>query len=323
MQDDYDRGFVTRYIFKRLLQLIPILFGITVLSFLLMQLAGGDYVDAMLMNSGSAISEEAQAAMRHELGLDQPLTVQYLTWMGGVFAGDMGTSFVSGKRVFDQFMAALPYTVILAVASIILTMAVSIPLGILAAVKQNSVIDTVIRFLSFLGNAMPGFFLALLLLYFFAVQFPVFPVLSSGGSWQGLVLPTITLATAMSAKYIRQVRATILEELDKDYVDGARSRGIRESSIVFGGVLKSAMMTILTLVSLSIGSLLGGTAIVESIFQWPGVGKMAVDAIMMRDFPVIQAYVMWMAVIFVCVNLVADICYHVIDPRVRLGAKRS
>jgi peptide/nickel transport system permease protein len=309
---------VGRFIGKRLLQLVPILLGITILTFVLMQLASGDAVDAMIEKSGIAVTPEVEAQMRAQLGLDQPVWQQYLTWLAGVLHGDMGTSYVSGMNVMSSFMQHLPYTIVLAFASLLLTVVISFPLGIYSAVKQNKPADYLIRVLSFAGNALPGFFVALLLLYVFSVQFKVLPAIYSEGNWLCLVLPTLTLAIAMSAKYIRQVRSTVLDELGLDYVNGLRSRGVREHVILFRSVLKSSLLTINTLLALSLGSLLGGTAIVESIFMWPGVGKMAVDAIIMRDYPVIMAYVMWMAIIFVCVNLLADILYHVIDPRIRL-----
>lgn len=307
-----------RYIGKRLLQLVPVLFGITILSFVLMQLAAGDAVDAMIENSGIAVSEESQEQMREQLGLNLPVWQQYLNWLGGVLTGNMGTSYISGANVMDTFAQHLPYTIVLAITSMVVTILISFPLGIVSAVKNDSFADRIIRGLSFIGNALPGFFVALLLLYVFAVQLKWLPVISSTSDWRGLILPTVTLAIAMSAKYIRQIRTTFLDELGRDYVTGLRSRGVPERTIMTRSVLKASLLTISTLLALSIGSLLGGTAIVESIFMWPGVGKMAVDAIAMRDYPVIQAYVMWMAVIFVCVNLVADILYRVLDPRIRL-----
>ena len=171
------------------------------------------------------------------------------------------------------------------------------------------------------GNSLPNFFVALLLMQLFSIKWKLLPVISGGTTLQSAILPTLTLAIAMSAKYMRQVRAAVLEELNKDYVLGAAARGVRRRVILWKSVLKSAMLTILTLLALSIGSLLGGTAIIESIFMWDGVGKLAVDAITMRDYPLIQAYVVWMAIIYVMVNLVTDILYHVLDPRIRLGVQ--
>ena len=230
----------------------------------------------------------------------------------------MGTSYVSGKEVFSTFVSKLPNTLLLTASSILLTVAVSIPLGILSAVRHNRFVDYLIRILSFIGNSMPNFFVSLLLLLVFAVKLEWLPVISGRGA-EGLLLPTLTLAIAMSAKYTRQVRSTVLEELEKEYVVGARARGVRESVILWASVLKASMLTIITLLALSIGNLLGGTAIVESIFLWDGVGKLAVDAITMRDYPMIQAYVMWMAIIYVLVNLCTDLLYRRLDPRVRLG----
>ncbi len=308
-----------KYMIRRFLQLIPILIGITLLSFALMHSASADAIDVMESNTGGVMSEEAKQKAREELGLDKPLLQQYAIWMGNVLTGDMGTSYVSGKPVFSTFVSKLPATIYLTITSILLTVLISIPLGILSAVRQNRFTDYLIRFLSFIGNSLPNFFVSLLLIYFFALKLGWFPVMGNAQGWKSIILPTLTLSIAMAAKYTRQVRATVLEELNKDYVLGARARGVKENRILYFSVLKASMLTIVTLLALSIGSLLGGTAIVESIFMWDGVGKMAVDAITMRDYPVIQAYVIWMAVIYVMVNLVTDIIYHYLDPRIRLG----
>lgn len=312
-----------KYIIKRFLQLIPILIGITLLSFILMQSSAMDAVDVMEQNTGGSMSDEEKAAIREELGLDKPIPEQYIVWLGGVLSGDMGISYVSGQPVFTTFISKLPATIALAITSVLLTVIISIPLGIISAVKQNRLLDYLIRFLSFIGNSLPNFFVSLLLIYFFSLKLRWFPVMGNAQGWKSIILPTLTLALAMASKYTRQVRATVLEELNKDYVQGARARGIQENKILYFSVLKASMLTIVTLLALSIGSLLGGTAIVESIFMWDGVGKMAVDAITMRDYPVIQAYVIWMAVIYVMVNLVTDIVYCYLDPRIRIGQEEA
>jgi peptide/nickel transport system permease protein len=312
-----------KYVFKRLLQLIPVLIGITFLSFAMMRLAGGDAVTYMYENAGTAVSQEVIDKTRAEYGLDQPFLVQYGKWFAGMVTGDMGVSYVSKKDVYDTFVEKLPATLLLTVSSVLLTMIISIPLGILSAVKHNRWSDYVIRFVSFIGNSMPNFFAALVLMYFFSIKLGWLPVITTDNIALSLVLPTLTLAIAMASKYTRQVRAAVLEELNKDYVAGARARGVRGSVIVWRNVMKSSMLTIITLLALSIGSLLGGTTIVETIFMWDGVGKMAVDAITMRDYPIVQAYVAWMAIIYVVVNLVTDILYHYMDPRVRLGGDQA
>lgn len=307
------------YALKRLLQLIPILLAITFLSYGMMRIAGSDVVEQKMENTSGTVSQEMIDNARAELGLDKPFVVQYFTWLGNLLRGDMGTSYVSNKPVFSSFVSKLPATLLLTAVSILLTVLISIPLGIWSAVKQNTATDYVIRTASFIGNSLPNFFVSLLLMYFFAIRLGWFPVISGGVSLQSVALPALTLAIAMSAKYLRQVRATVLDELSKDYVLGARARGVKFSTTLIKSVMKASLVTIITLLTLSIGSLLGGTAIVESIFMWDGVGKLAVDAINMRDYPIIQAYVMWMAIIYVVVNLITDLSYHFLDPRIRLG----
>ena len=311
------------YVLRRLLQLIPILLILTFLSFGMMRLAGSDAVLQKMENTGMAVSQETIDDARAELGLDKPFLTQYFVWLGNLLHGDMGTSYVSGQEVFPTFVSKLPATLLLTAVTIVLTIVISVPLGVWAAVRQNRWADYVIRTASFLGNSMPNFFVGLLLMYVFAIRLAWFPVISRGVTLQNVVLPSLTLAIAMSAKYLRQVRAAVLEELGKAYVAGAKARGVRFSVTLTKSVLRSCLVTILTLLILSIGSLLGGTAIVESIFMWDGVGKLAVDAINMRDYPMIQAYVMWMAILYVCVNLVTDLSYRALDPRIRLGVRKG
>ena len=299
----------------------------------MMRLAGSDAVTEMYSNAGAAVSQDVINAARAELGLDRPFLTQYILWLGGILTGHMGVSYVSGRDVFSVFISKLPATLLLTALSISLTVLISLPLGVLAAVTYHqshnergaprrflyALPDTAIRFFSFIGNALPNFFIALLLMNLFSIRLGILPVLADGVTLQSAVMPTLTLAIAMSAKYSRQVRTAVLEELNRDYVSGARARGVRSGVILRDSVLRSAMPTLVTLLALSIGNLLGGSAIIESIFMWDGVGKLAVDAITMRDYPLIQAYVVWMALIYVLVNLISDLLCHALDPRVRLG----
>ena len=307
-----------KYVLRRIVQLIPVLIGITFLSFAMMRIAGSDAITEMYGNKGG-VDQAIIDAARADLGLDKPFLTQYFSWLGGMFTGDMGTSYISGRNVFDTFVSKLPATLLLTALSILLTIIISIPLGVLAAVRHDKFTDYLIRFTSFVGNSLPNFFVAMLLMYFLSIRLGWLPVISNGLSLKSAAMPTLTLAIAMSAKYLRQVRATVLEELNKDYVYGAQARGVRSRITLWRSVMKSSMLTIITLLALSIGSLLGGTAIIESIFMWDGVGKLAVDAITMRDYPIIQAYVVWMAIIYVLVNLITDLLYHAMDPRIRLG----
>jgi len=307
-----------KYTIKRILQLIPILFAITFLSFAMMRLAGSDVVEQKMLNTGQVVTDAQLEAAKAQLGLDKPFLVQYITWLNDLLHGDMGVSFVSGMDVFDTFISKLPATLFLTVTSIVLTVIISIPLGIISAVYKNKFWDYFIRFFSFIGNSMPNFFVSLVLMYILGIKLKFFPIISREMSFESVAMPTITLAIAMSAKYLRQVRTTVLDELGKDYIMGAKARGVKFSTTLWKSVMRESLVTIITLLALSIGSLLGGTAIVESIFMWDGVGKMAVDAINMRDYPIIQAYVMWMAIIYVTVNLITDLSYRLLDPRIRL-----
>lgn len=310
------------YIARRILHLIPILLGITLLSFGLMHTVAGDAIDVMEANRGTVLSEETKDRLRSELNLDKPFPVQYGIWLKNMVSGDMGTSYVSGKPVFSTFLQKLPATILLTITSILCTIIISFPLGIIAALNRNGWSDYLIRFFSFVGNSLPGFFVSLLLIYFFSLKLNLLPVMNTLGGWQGIILPTMTLTIAMSAKYVRQIRAVVLAELNKDYVIAAKARGIPYRTIILTSVMKVTLLSFITLLSLSVGSLLGGTAIIESIFMWDGVGKMAVDAILMRDYPIILAYVVWLAIIYVIFNLITDILYHYLDPRIRLGAKK-
>lgn len=309
---------ITRYIFKRLLVLIPVLLGVTFLTYALMFISPADPVEMLLQAQGIPVSDEVAEAMRIKAGLDKPFMVQYFTWLWNFIRGDMGSSLIDNGSVATALKAALPRTLLLTLSSVVLTIVFSVPLGIYAAVRQNRALDYSIRFLSFLGNAIPSFLLSLLLMYFVALRLKWLPVLATGTA-NGLILPTLALAIPMTGKYIRQVRAAVLEQLGKSYVDGAVSRGIPMKTVLFRDVLRNAMLTITTLMALSVGSLLGGTVAVECIFSWRGVGYMVMDAIIMRDYPMIQAFVVWMSVIYVLINLLADISYYFLDPRLRQG----
>ncbi len=307
-----------KYIRKRLIDLIPILLGISFLSFLLMYLSPSDPAQLMLSASGQAYSQEELNLVRENLGLNQPFLKQYFSWLLGCLHGDFGNSYITGKSVSETLLNALWPTVQLSITSLLFTLVISIPLGILSAVKKNKIADYIIRLLSFIGSAIPGFLVALILIYIFSIKLGMLPAYGNNG-FSSIIMPTITLGLGMTCKYIRQVRASILEELNKSYVIGARSRGIKESSIIYVNVLKNSMLTISTLIGLSFGSLLGGTCIVETIFMWPGLGKLSIDAILKRDYLLIQGYTVWIAVAFVLINLLTDVIYRFIDPRIKLS----
>ena len=304
-----------KYILHRLLYLIPILLGITLFTFILLH-STNDIVDIMELNRGVLYSEATKTQIRQDLGLDQPIFIQYVNWLLSILSGNMGTSYLSGKDVSSLFFDKLPQTLYLTFSSILLTLLISLPLGILSAIKQNKIIDYIIRLFSFIGNSLPGFVVALILIYIFSVQLKLIPVLIDN-NFIGLILPSIALALPMSAKYIRQIRIVVIEQLHQDYVRCAKAHGLKLSTILIHSILKMITLPLLTLICLSIGSLLGGSAIIETIFRWDGVGKLAIDAINLRDYPIVLAYVFYLSLIYMFINLIADILYHYLDPRIK------
>lgn len=304
------------------IQTLILLVGITFLSFLLSWLSPGDAAERMLKKSGMMVTEEQLEAKREELGIDQPLLVQYKNWLVKLCKGDLGTSYKSKKEVVQELAKNLPYTAALTAVAMILVILISLPVGILCAQHRNGLFDNIWRGVTYLFSSLPSFFVALLLMYVLALKLGLLPVIATR-NWKGILMPTLVLALTLSAWYIRQVRAIVLKELSKGYIDGLKSRGISRRKILFGHVLKNSMLPLVTLFGISIGNMMGGTTIVESIFSWPGVGKMAVDAINYRDYPVIQGYVVWMALIFLVINFAVDASYQFFDPRVRKGVEKD
>ena len=301
---------------RRCAQFIPVFFGITVLSFTLIHLAPSDPVSVRLSLGGIAVDPVTAARMRTEMGLDRPLPIQYGDWLMRFLHGDMGISYRSDRPVAAMLLQALPYTLAIAASAMLLTLLISLPLGIAIAAYRNSALDCIVRFLTFIGNAVPSFIVGILLMFLFSYQLGWIPVLA-GNSPVGMVLPTAALALIMSARYIRQIRAATLDELAKDYIIGLRARGITERRILFGNVLKNIMGIVITLTAISVGSLLGGVVIIETLFSRPGVGSLLMTAINSRDYPVIQAAVVWMVLAYFVVNLLADLSYRRFNPRVR------
>ena len=308
---------MTNYVGKRLLQLIPILIGLTFLVFTLLYIAPGDPAQRKLTAQGVAVSEQVLEQTREEMGLNRPFLVRYGDWLLGVLQGDFGTSYKDGMPVLPKLMRCMGKTLVLAAGSLLLALVVSVPLGVLTAARRGGVIDRLVRLLTFVGNAMPNFLVSVLLMYYLCIQVNLFPVIAKG-TVQGLFLPALALAIPMASRFIRQIRAEVLEELGKPYVAGALARGIAMRTVLVHDVLRNALSGVLTIVGLSVGTLMGGSVVVETIFRWPGVGQLVMDAISARDFPVIQGFVLLMAVIYVVVNLLTDLSYRALDPRVEL-----
>ncbi len=305
-----------RSIIRRVLQFIPVLLGITFLAFLLIYLSPSDPVSVRMSAGGISVSPEIMEFMRRSMGLDRPLLIQYGDWLWNILHGNMGKSYITDADVLDQILKALPYTLKMAGASLLLTLCISIPVGILTAAMQNSKFDYVVRVMAFVGNALPNFIIALCLMFIFSYRLGWIPVLATTKPI-GLILPALTLALVMSSRYIRQIRAAMLDELSKGYVVGLRSRGLSETTILYKNVLKNIMVTVITLTGISLGSLLGGTVIVETVFTWPGLGSLIMEGISQRDYPVVQAVIVWMASAFMVVNLLTDISYTVFNPKIK------
>ena len=305
-----------RSIIRRVLQFIPVLLGITFLAFLLIYLSPSDPVSVRMSAGGISVSPEIMESMRRSMGLDRPLLIQYGDWLWNILHGNMGKSYITDADVLDQILKALPYILKMAGASLLLTLCISIPVGILTAAMQNSKFDYVVRVMAFVGNALPNFIIALCLMFIFSYRLGWIPVLATTKPI-GLVLPALTLALVMSSRYIRQIRAAMLDELSKGYVVGLRSRGLSETTILYKNALKNIMVTVITLTGISLGSLLGGTVIVETVFTWPGLGSLIMEGISQRDYPVVQAVIVWMASAFMVVNLLTDISYTVFNPKIK------
>lgn len=303
------------FILKRLLQLIPILFGVTFITFALLYLAPGDPAQSKLLGEGNVVTEEALESARESMGLNDPFIEQYLNWVKGALTADLGISYRDGTEVIIKLENAAIPTLQLTVWSMLITLLISIPLGILTAVKKNSFIDIFIRLLTFVGNSIPNFMISLLLIFILCLKLGILPIVTSD-SWKGLIMPVITLVIMQSSKFISQIRAEILEQLNMEYVLNARVRGVKENIILYKNVLNNSMITIITLIGLSVGMLLAGTAVIETIFSWPGLGKLAIDSISNRDYPVIQGFVILIATVYVVINLLTDICCRILDPRI-------
>ncbi|MDY2638157.1 MAG: nickel ABC transporter permease [Phascolarctobacterium sp.] len=307
-----------KQILARLGQIVLVLLGISFITFALVMLAPGDVVRQMIAGNEDIMVSQAEIdALRAELGLDKPFFFQYLDWLGRALQGNLGFSYMVKKPVVEELIECLPGTIILSLASLFLMMIVSVPAGIYSAVKRGGIVDNIVRGFTFMGVSMPGFWVGLMLLWIFGLKLDLLPIIGGEIALDTLILPASTLAIAMASKYTRQVRTAILEELHQDYVVGARARGMSESHILWKEVLPNALLPLITLLGLSLGNLLGGAAVIEMVFQWPGLGRLAIEAITYRDFQLVQGVVVWIALMYMVINLLVDLSYNHLDPRLR------
>ena len=303
-----------KYVIKRILLLIPILIGVSFIIFTIMSLKPGD--PALIILGGEASSEEALEQVREELGLNDPFFVQYFNYMKGALTGDLGISYRNGSVVMDEIVARFPVTLTLATFSMLLVCLIGIPIGVISAVKQYSVVDMVSVVFALLLASMPSFWIGLMLILLFSVQLGWFPATGTA-SLINYVLPSITLAAVNMAVVTRMTRSTMLEVIRQDYVRTARAKGASEKRIIIRHCLKNAMIPVLTTVAIQFGKLIGGAVLVEAVFAMSGLGTLFVDAIRMNDTPLIMGAVMFLAIIFTIINLVIDLLYAAIDPRIK------
>lgn len=309
------------YALRRALLLAPTLLGISILAFALANLAPGDPAEEFLRRTlERPPTPEEVSAEREELGLDRPVVVQYASWLAGAVRGDLGISYSSRRPVTTELAYRVPFTLELAIPAALLALVIAVPLGVVAAVHRNRIVDHVLRVAALVGASIPSFWLALTLITVFAVNLSLLPVAGRSGM-PSLVLPVVTLAVVPTAVLARFTRSTMLETLGEEYVRVARAKGVRARGVVWRHALRNSLVPVVTAFGTSVGQLVGGAVIVESIFLWPGVGGLTLDAIASRDYPMIQAVVLYGGAAFVLLNLAVDLSYALIDPRVRLGRR--
>ena len=303
------------FLLRRLLLLIPVLWGVATLVFLLLHFIPGDPVDLMLGDSALGTDRET---LRDQLGLNDPLIVQYLRYFGDLLHGDWGTSLFSKQPVFEEIMERVPATMELMLGAMVVTILVAMPLGLIAAVNKGTWIDQGAMIFSLLGVSIPNFWLGPMLILLFSIHFDLLPVNERGGL-EHLILPALTLGTSLASILARITRSSVVETLQAEYIRTARSKGISELRILFRHALRNALIPIVTVIGLQVGVLLSGAIITEAIFDWPGLGNLLISAINSRNYPLVQGCVLFIAGSYVMVNLVIDLLYAYLDPRIRLS----
>jgi peptide/nickel transport system permease protein len=309
------------YILRRIVLMVFILLGVSVITFSMMHLVPGDPAEMIaLARYGELVTPETIELVRVELGLDQSVFVQYFHWLADALQGNLGYSFRTDRPVLDEILTRLPATIQLAIAGMLVALVIAIPVGVISATRQYSAVDSISMLGALLGVSMPNFWLGLLLIMFFSVHLGWLPVFGRGGI-EHLILPAITLGTGMAAITTRLVRSSMLEVLNQDYIRTARAKGLKEKVVIYKHALKNALIPVVTIVGLQFAFLLEGAVVVEVIFAWPGIGRLLVDSIFARDFTLIQGCVLYIAALFVVVNLLVDISYAYLDPKIRYEAK--
>jgi peptide/nickel transport system permease protein len=318
-----------QFIARRSLLLIPTLIAISFIVFMMIRLAPGDPIDIMLHESSQNLGPEEVQRLKQELGLNDPLLVQYTRFVSEALRGNLGKSLFTGQDVFMTIMERIPPTVLLTCSAMAVSVAIAVPVGVISATRQYSKVDYAALTGALIGVSMPSFWLGFMLILLFALRFGVLPPAGMAPLEDGigtflkhLILPSVTLGTGLAAIITRLVRSSMLEVIRQDYVRTARAKGLAERRVIYRHALKNALIPVVTVLGMQFGSLLGGAIIVETIFAWPGMGRQAMSSILRRDFPMIQGNVLLMCFLFVMVNLAIDILYTVVDPRIRVDRIR-
>lgn len=313
-----------RYVLRRLAVLIPTLLGMSFLVFSVASLTPGDPAEEYAQRvSDRPPTEEQLRLARQELRLDRPFVVQYVSWVGHALRGDLGKSFFTRRPVVDEILHRIPFTLQLAVPAALLSLLLAVAVGTLCAFYRNRLVDQVVRILSLAGASMPSFWLALILIILFSVRLHIFPVAGRQAGLSSVVLPVIALSLPSAAVLGRFIRSTLLEVLGEDYIRTARSKGVREVSVLSRHALRNSLVPVVTAFGTSLGHLLAGTVVIESIFAWPGLGTLTLDAIRHRDYPMLQAFILFSGLVVIAINLIVDVSYAAIDPRIRPGRMSS
>jgi peptide/nickel transport system permease protein len=308
-----------RYALQRLILAVPVLFGVSVLTFLMLHLVPGDPVAAMFIGQGGAKAEQLEQ-VREQLGLNDPIVVQYAHYLGNLLQGDLGRSIRTNEPVSEMIARNFPLTLQLTIASMALAIVLGVTLGVIAAIRRGSIIDNVTMMIALAGVSMPSFWLGLLLISVFSIRLNWFPIIGGTG-WRGLALPAFALGFAAAAIIARMVRSSLLEVLGENYIVTARAKGLAERRVIVRHAFRNAAIPVLTIVGLQFGGLLAGAVIVETVFSRQGIGRMLVNALQSRDFPVAQGGVLFVATVYVIVNLVVDLLYGVVDPRISVDRR--
>ena len=303
-------------ILKKIASLAVILVILSFFVFALLYIAPGDPAEKRLVSQGVAVTKEVLDAERERLGLFKPFLVRYGEWLSSVVKGDFGTSFKDDMPVAPKLSAGLKNTCLLALTSLLVSLVVSFILSLVSVLHKNRIADHIVRILSFISNSLPNFLISVLLMYYLCIKFDLFPVIAKG-DFQGLFMPVLSLAIPMTGRFIRQMRAEFLNQLSEDYVTGMRGRGVKTRYVMLN-VVRNSLGHIFTIVALQIGTLMGGSVVIETIFRWPGIGKLVMDSITARDYPVIMGFVIIMGTIYVVINQLSDMLGSALDPRTTL-----